>query len=204
MMAGLFDFKGKEREAEEKKEAEAKAAIEEELISLTENLADMRKQALAVTEEEKKLRTSLERKRAEIAQEEELAKTALSVGKESDARHALSRKVNLQEQEKELAAMYEEVHDTAKRMRDMHDDLVYKINEIKARYKMLLARKDAAEALEELNKVASSSAKVSEEMRAFEELGRESEEQLLRAEAMEEARRIAEDPFAELCDSITE
>lgn len=203
-MAGLFDFKGKEREAEEKKEAEAKAAIEEELISLTENLADMRKQALAVTEEEKKLRTSLERKRAEIAQEEELAKTALSVGKESDARHALSRKVNLQEQEKELAAMYEEVHDTAKRMRDMHDDLVYKINEIKARYKMLLARKDAAEALEELNKVASSSAKVSEEMRAFEELGRESEEQLLRAEAMEEARRIAEDPFAELCDSITE
>ena len=55
-MAGLFDFKGKEREAEEKKEAEAKAAIEEELISLTENLADMRKQALAVTEEEKKLR----------------------------------------------------------------------------------------------------------------------------------------------------
>lgn len=198
MMAGLFDFKGKEREAEEKKEAEAKAAIEEELISLTENLADMRKQALAVTEEEKKLRTSLERKRAEIAQEEELAKTALSVGKESDARHALSRKVNLQEQEKELAAMYEEVHDTAKRMRDMHDDLVYKINEIKARYKMLLARKDAAEALEELNKVASSSAKVSEEMRAFEELGRESEEQLLRAEAMEEARRLAEDPFADL------
>lgn len=197
-MAGLFDFKGKEREAEEKKEAEAKAAIEEELISLTENLADMRKQALAVTEEEKKLRTSLERKRAEIAQEEELAKTALSVGKESDARHALSRKVNLQEQEKELAAMYEEVHDTAKRMRDMHDDLVYKINEIKARYKMLLARKDAAEALEELNKVASSSAKVSEEMRAFEELGRESEEQLLRAEAMEEARRLAEDPFADL------
>ena len=197
-MAGLFDFKGKEREAAEKKEAEAKAAIEEELISLTENLADMRKQALAVTEEEKKLRTSLERKRAEIAQEEELAKTALSVGKESDARHALSRKVNLQEQEKELAAMYEEVHDTAKRMRDMHDDLVYKINEIKARYKMLLARKDAAEALEELNKVASSSAKVSEEMRAFEELGRESEEQLLRAEAMEEARRLAEDPFADL------
>ena len=198
MMAGLFDFKGKEREAEEKKEAEAKAAIEEELISLTENLADMRKQALAVTEEEKKLRTSLERKRAELAQEEELAKTALSVGTESDARHALSRKVNLQEQEKELAAMYEEVHDTAKRMRDMHDDLVYKINEIKARYKMLLARKDAAEALEELNKVASSSAKVSEEMRAFEELGRESEEQLLRAEAMEEARRLAEDPFADL------
>ena len=202
-MAGLFDFKGKEREAEEKKEAEAKAAIEEELISLTENLADMRKQALAVTEEEKKLRTSLERKRAEIAQEEELAKTALSVGKESDARHALSRKVNLQEQEKELAAMYEEVHDTAKRMRDMHDDLVYKINEIKARYKMLLARKDAAEALEELNKVASSSAKVSEEMRAFEELGRESEEQLLRAEAMEEARRLVGYNCKTMCSGLT-
>ena len=203
-MAGFFDFKGKEREAEEKKEAEAKAAIEEELISLTENLADMRKQALAVTEEERKLRTSLERKRAEIAQEEEDAKRALLAGKDSEAKRALSRKVNLDEQEQEIKAIYDEVHDTAKRMRDMHDDLVYKINELKARYKMVLARKDAVEALEELNKVTSSTAKVSEEMRAFEELGKESEEQLLRAEAMEEARRIAEDPFAELSDSITD
>ena len=192
-MAGIFDKLAKSRE--EKKDKEAIAAVEEQIVSLIENLATMRQQTLAVMEEEKSLKKLVKDHRAQVARAEEEAKEALVRGDEAAAKAALSRKVSIEEGGKELVAMYEEVSASAQKMRDAHDALVVQIEGLKARLATAQARKDAVDAQEAINEMMSGSAEAREHMRELEEMARESEEQRLRAEAMAEAEQFASGDF---------
>ena len=121
-------------------------AVDEYLGKLVENLAEVREKTQAVIEEERRAADAVEKNRQDVRHYEDLAKAALGTGNEADARTFLQRKVELASQGQSLQDAYRTVHETADKMRRLHDGLVEQINQINGRKRAALSRSDAAEA----------------------------------------------------------
>ncbi len=133
--------------------------VDDFIIEMIKNYKEVRKTAEAATEEEKKARADLDQCDRQISDLQIYAAKAVQAGNEADARRFLTEKKNQTEIRERLHKVYELKYNQASQLRKMNDDLVDKIEDMKARKQSIKATQAEAAAQEALNKIQEMSAK---------------------------------------------
>jgi len=141
--------------------------IDQYLIQMTEDLAEVKRSTAAVMAEETRTKRLVDANQAEIAKYEAFAKKALQAGNEADARVFIAKKHELENVGAGLMTAYAAAHENAVKMRQMHDKLVSDIEILKARREMIRAKVAVAKTQQTLNQVSSAAAKTQGAMSAF-------------------------------------
>jgi len=141
--------------------------IDQYLIQMTEDLAEVKRSTAAVMAEETRTKRLVDANQAEIAKYESFAKKALQAGNEADARVFIAKKHELENVGAGLMTAYAAAHENAVKMRQMHDKLVSDIEILKARREMIRAKVAVAKTQQTLNQVSSAAAKTQGAMSAF-------------------------------------
>lgn len=141
--------------------------IDQYLIQMTEDLAEVKRSTAAVMAEETRTKRLVDANQAEIAKYESFAKKALQAGNEADARVFIAKKHELENVGAGLMTAYAAAHENAVKMRQMHDKLVSDIETLKARREMIRAKVAVAKTQQTLNQVSSAAAKTQGAMSAF-------------------------------------
>ena len=127
--------------------------MDQYMRQLMSDLADVQRETAAVMAEESRIQRQLEEKRQESAKNADLARRALQLSNEDDARVFLAKKQELEKRIEELQKMYDVAHENSMRMRQVHDKLVSDAETLRQRReaiqsKMALARaQDKADAM---------------------------------------------------------
>ncbi len=172
--------------------------IDQYLLEMMEDLAEVKKETAGVMAEENRTKRLVDANVAEVAKYEELAKKALVAGNEGDARVFLSKKQELEAAGAGLHTAYAVAHENAVKMRQMHDKLTQDINDLKARREMIKAKVAVAKTQEKLNAVSSASDKTQDAMSAFGRMEDKANNRLDRANAMAELNSEPVDEAKEL------
>ncbi len=141
--------------------------IEQYLIKMSEDLAEVQKSTAGVMAEEIRTKRLVDDNLAEIAKYTEFAKKALAAGNEGDARVFIAKKQELENAGAGLMTAYAAAHENAVKMRQMHDKLVADIEALKARRQMIKAKVAVARTQERVTKIGAASAKIQGTMGAF-------------------------------------
>jgi len=126
--------------------------VEQYLVNMTRDLAEVRSQTAAVMAEETRCKRLLDENRAEVQRYLGLAERALLAQNEEDARVFLSKKQEIESIGSGLHTAFEIAKNNADKMRQMHDKLVRDINELQARKNMIKAKASVAKTQERVNK----------------------------------------------------
>ncbi|MDO4490684.1 MAG: PspA/IM30 family protein [Lachnospiraceae bacterium] len=133
--------------------------VDDFIIEMIKNWKEVRKTAEEATEEEKKARAELDACDKQISDLQIYAAKALQSGNEGDARRFLEEKKKQTLVRDRLFKVYEVKSTQAKQLRTMNDELVDKIEDMKARKESIKATQAEAAAQEALNKIQEMSAK---------------------------------------------
>ena len=119
--------------------------MDQYMRQLMSDLADVKRETASVIAEESRIQRQLEEKRQESAKNADLARRALQLSNEDDARVFLAKKQELEKRIEELQKMYDVAHENSMRMRQVHDKLVSDAETLRQRReaiqsKMALAR----------------------------------------------------------------
>ena len=98
--------------------------MDQYMRQLMSDLADVKRETASVMAEESRIQRQLEEKRQESAKNADLARRALQLSNEDDARVFLAKKQELEKRIEELQKMYDVAHENSMRMRQVHDKLV--------------------------------------------------------------------------------
>ena len=126
--------------------------IDQYLRNATEQLGEVKKETAGVMAEEQRCQRLLDDAKADVTKYDGLARKALAVGNEGDARVFLSKK---QECEQALAAAqknYNVAAGNANKMRQMHDSLVEQIKECRTRQQNIKATMAVARTQDKVSK----------------------------------------------------
>lgn len=144
--------------------------IEQTLLDLRRDLAEVKKDTANVIADEKNAKRKLDECAADIEKYTTAAQNALRAGNEDDARKLVAKKQKLQENYESLKATYELAQSNSEKMRQMHDKLCEDINELEMKKDTIKGKVSAAKAQQKVNKVVSSSSKSSASISAFERM----------------------------------
>ena len=172
--------------------------IDQYLRDLTEDLAEVKQETAAVMAEETRAKRMLDDNADEIRRYEDLARKALTAGKEGDARVFLGKKQQLTEKAASLQATYDAAHANADKMRQMHDKLVEDIETLRGRREMVKAKVAVAKTQEKVNQMGAAGERAAGAMSAFERMERKADAMLDQANAMAELNTAPVDEAAEL------
>ena len=111
--------------------------IDQYLIDLLEDLAEVKRSTAEVMGEETRTKRLVDNNKTEVEKYADLAKKALVAGNEGDARVFLAKKQELENRDSELMDVYAAAHENAMKMRQMHDKLAADIQTLQARRSMI-------------------------------------------------------------------
>lgn len=114
--------------------------IDQVLLDLADNLAEVKRNAAAVIGEKARTQRMAESNKEDIAKYDNLARKALSRGNEDDARVFLSRKRTFEAKTPELEKLVTVAEQNAIKVREAHDKLVNTIEALKSRRLMIKAK----------------------------------------------------------------
>lgn len=160
--------------------------IDQYLRDMMEDLAEVKKETASVMAEEARTKRMVDENAAEIEKYTNLAKKALQLGNEGDARVFLEKKQELDAQAARLNTAYAAANLNAAKMREMHDKLTSDIEELKSRREAIKAKVAVAKTQEKLNKIAPAADKAKEAMDAFSRMEAKANKMLDEANAMAE------------------
>lgn len=141
--------------------------IDQYLIEMSEDLAEVKRSTAGVMAEETRTKRLVDANQAEIAKYEGFAKKALQAGNEGDARVFIAKKQELENVSAGLMTAYAAAHENAVKMRQMHDKLVSDIEALKARREMIKAKVAVAKTQQTMTQISSAAAKAQGTMGAF-------------------------------------
>nr|WP_320025500.1 PspA/IM30 family protein [uncultured Acetobacterium sp.] len=172
--------------------------IDQYLIDLLEDLAEVKRSTAEVMGEETRTKRSVDSNQAEMEKYAELAKKALMAGNEGDARTFLAKKQELENLGTELMDVYAAAHENAIKMRQMHDKLAADIQTLQARRTMIKSKVSIAKTQEILNEASSSANQTEDAMDAFTRMEAKADRMLDEANAMAELNTEPIDPAVAL------
>ncbi len=174
--------------------------IDQYLLDLRENLAEVKKETSGVMAEESRCRRMYDENQRNVDKYNDLAKKALSAGNEGDAKVFLAKKLELETKGEDLRKVYEAARDNADKMRQMHDKLVGDINSLEARKAAIKAKVAVAKTQEKVNEITSGAEKASGTIAAFERMEAKADQMLDQANAMTELNAKKSDNVESLAD----
>jgi len=160
--------------------------IDQYLIDLLEDLAEVKRSTAEIMGEETRTKRSLDNNKAEVEKYADLAKKALVAGNEGDARTFLAKKQELENLDSELMDVYIAAHENAMKMRQMHDKLAADIQTLQARRTKIKSKVSIAKTQEIINQASSSANQTEDAMDAFTRMEEKADRMLDEANAMEE------------------
>jgi phage shock protein A len=128
--------------------------VDQMLLDLRKDLADVKKETASVMADEKSAKRKLDECDANIKKYTDAAQNALKAGSEVDARELIAKKQKLEETRVSLQSTYDVAHQNADKMRQMHDKLTNDISDLETRKDAIKAKVATAKAQEHMNKMA--------------------------------------------------
>ena len=168
--------------------------IDQYLIDLLEDLAEVKRSTAEVMGEETRTKRLVDNNKAEVEKYADLAKKALVAGNEGDARVFLAKKQELENRDSELMDVYAAAHENAMKMRQMHDKLASDIQTLQARRTMIKSKVSIAKTQEIINQASSSANQTEDAMDAFTRMEEKADRMLDEANAMAELNIEPIDP----------
>ena len=143
--------------------------------------------------EESRIQRQLEEKRQDSPKNADLARRALQLSNEDDARVFLAKKQELEKRIEELQKMYDVAHENSMRMRQVHDKLVSDAETLRQRREAIQSKMALARAQEKAANVMGSHTGA-DESRLGDAIARMED----KADAMQSLNETPLDPAAEL------
>lgn len=159
--------------------------VDQYLIDLTEDLAEVKEETATVIAEEKRCEKAVLENEKAVEKYMKLAKAALEAGNEGDARTFLAKKNELAAHGENLKAALEAAKVNAEKMRELHDKLVSDIESLKVRKEAIKNKVSVAKTQEKVNKYADSADKVAGTLGAFDRMEEKADKLLNKAQAMD-------------------
>ena len=128
--------------------------VDQTLLDLRRDLADVKKETASVMAVEKSAQRLVDECQDNIKKYEAAARNALAAGNEADARTLLAKKQEFEGQLLGLQSNLEAAGANAKKLRDMHDKLVRDIESMEGRKAAVKAKVATAKAQQTVNKAA--------------------------------------------------
>ena len=172
--------------------------IDQYLRDLTENLAEVKRETAGVMAEEARTKRLVDENASDIAKYDGLARKALSAGNEDDARTFLSKKQELEAKAASLKTTFDAAHETAAKMRQMHDKLVGDIELLNGRREAIKAKVAVAQTQDKVNEFSAGADKAAGAVSAFDRMEAKADQMLDRANAMHELSQQPVDEAAAL------
>lgn len=172
--------------------------IDQYLIDLLEDLAEVKRSTAEIMGEETRTKRSVDSNKIEVKKYADLAKKALVAGNEGDARIFLKKRQELENLDSELMDVYAAAHENAMKMRQMHDKLAADIQTLQARRTMIKSKVSIAKTQEIINEASSSANQTEDAMDAFTRMEAKADRMLDEANAMAELNIEPLDPAAAL------
>ena len=163
--------------------------VEQYLIDLTEDLADVKEETATVMAEEKRCKKAVEDNAKAVEKYVKLAKAALEAGNEGDARIFLTKKNELTAHGENLQAALDAAKVNADKMRQLHDKLVSDIESLKIRKEAIKNKASVAKTQQKVNKYADNVEKYAGTLGAFERMEEKVDKMLNKATAMDELNK---------------
>lgn len=159
--------------------------IDQLMLNLTDNLADVKKETAGIIAVESGAKRDMDACTAEIQDLLNYATKAVEAGNDEDARKFLAEKAALEGKLTGLTEAYELAHKNADHMREMHDKLVADIEELNARKEMIKGKIAVAKTQEKINDMMGSAASTANDsIAAFEKMEAKADKMLDKANAM--------------------
>lgn len=129
--------------------------VDQTLLDLRKDLADVKKETASVMADEKNAKRKLDENEADVKKYTTAAQNALKSGNEADAKTLIVRKQQLEETRTSLQATYDTAHANAEKMRQMHDKLTNDIELLETRKDAIKGKVATAKAQAHMNKMTS-------------------------------------------------
>ena len=171
--------------------------IDQTLLNLRKDLAQVKKETAAVMADAKNARRKVTECENQIADYKTTAEKALRAGNEGDARTLLEAKKREEEKLVTLQKTCEMAEKNADNMQAMHDKLVRDIENIESKRDSIKAKMATAKAQKHMNQVLSGGDKAAASIDAFERYEAKADKMLDEAAAMTELNKTADDNTAD-------
>lgn len=144
--------------------------IDQTLLDLRRDLAEVKKETANVMADERGAKRRLDECRDNIQKYTTAAQNALRSGNEDDARKLIAKKQQFEASLASLQSTYELAHGNAEKMKQMHDKLTTDIEALEARKDAAKGKIAAAKAQERMNDVIAGVSDSSASIAAFERM----------------------------------
>ena len=160
--------------------------IDQYLLDLREDLAEVKKETAGVMAEEQRAKRLFEDNQAQVAKYENFAKKALAAGNDDDARVFIAKKQELEEAGAAINTAYAVARENAEKMRKLHNKLVADIDNLNSRRNAIKAKVSVAKTQDKVNEISSGSDKGQGAKDAFDRMEQKANDMLDRSNAMNE------------------
>lgn len=171
--------------------------IDQTLLNLRKDLAQVKKETAAVMADAKNARRKVTECENQITNYKTTAEKALRAGNEGDARTLLEAKKREEEKLVALQKTCEMAKKNADNMQAMHDKLVRDIEALEAKKDAIKAKVATAKAQKHMNQVLSGGDKAAASIDAFERYEAKADKMLDEAAAITELNKTADDNTAD-------
>lgn len=152
--------------------------VDQMLIDLRRDLADVKKDTASVMADEKAAKRRLDDNMEHAARYEAAARKAIAAGNDGDARELLAKKQQYEGNTPALQQAYDLAHANAEKMRAMTVKLTGDIQNLEMRKDNIKAKSAAAKAQEKMNKMTSGDRDFSASIEAFDRLDEKANKRL--------------------------
>lgn len=157
--------------------------IDQTLLDLREDLAEVKKETAGVMADAKRAQRAVDDCETQIAEYTNAAKNALKAGQEADARTLLARKQQYEENLVSLQKTRDLTNANAKKMQDMHEKLVNDIAALEAKRDTIKATVATAKAQQHINDMVAGGDRAKSSLDAFERMEEKANKMLDAAQA---------------------
>lgn len=157
--------------------------IDQTLLDLREDLAEVKKETAGVMADAKRAQRAVDDCETQIAEYTNAAKNALKAGQEADARTLLARKQQYEENLISLQKTRDLTNANAKKMQDMHEKLVNDIAALEAKRDTIKATVATAKAQQHINDMVAGGDRAKSSLDAFERMEEKANKMLDAAQA---------------------
>lgn len=157
--------------------------VDEYLRDAMEDLAEVKRNTARAMASEKSAKAALDEHRAQVAKYDGLAIKAVSAGNDEDARVFLQKKAALAERTATYESAYNSAHESATRLRRMHDKLTDDVAELQRRRDAVKTTMAVAQTQKTLNDVGANAERIGGSMGAFDRMEQKARDMLYTAEA---------------------
>ena len=160
--------------------------IDQYLRNLESDLGKVKAETASVMAEESRCKRQLDECAADIDKMQRYAEKAVVAGNDGDARQFLEKKQLLAGKQAGLQQAYDQAHQNAVKMKQMHDKLVSDIGQLNAKREAIKAKVAVAKAQQKVNQIGSSLGGANDAMSAFGRMEEKANRMLDEANAMAE------------------